>query len=54
MSVTIERRGANILFGAAVYGSFLVASVVVASRRDGNHGPLEARSFGVSPGIVRG
>lgn len=28
MSVTLERRGANIRFGAAVYGSFLVASVV--------------------------
>jgi hypothetical protein len=28
MSVTSEPRGANIRFGAAVYGSFLVASVV--------------------------
>ena len=40
-----ERRvqwgGANIRSGAAVYGSFLVASVVgVASRPDGNHGRL--------------
>ena len=43
MSVAVRRGGANIRFGAAVYGSFLVASVVgVASRPDGNHGPLEA------------
>jgi hypothetical protein len=28
MNVTLERRGANVRFGAAVYGSFLVASVV--------------------------
>jgi hypothetical protein len=27
MSVAFEVRGANIRFGAAVYGSFLVASV---------------------------
>ncbi len=35
MSTPIERRGANVRFGAAVYGSFLVASVVGVANETG-------------------
>ena len=47
MSVTIERRGPHVRFGAAVYGSFLVASVVgVASEAGQDARFLTTTAFG--------
>jgi hypothetical protein len=47
VSVAVESRGANIRFGAAVYGSFLVASVVgVAFEAGQDVRAMTATAFG--------